>query len=109
MEKDMEKLLTAKSLAEMDKVSHKIDFMNVEFLNTQNIKADIVFLEPVDVRKTLDGQGFSIFEDLQPGIESIVKKALEMSNGHIVLKLPSDTSLEEISRLFHSCIDESTM
>lgn len=109
MDTDMEKILTAKSLAEMDKVSHKIDFMNVEFLKTQNIKADIVFLEPADVRKALDGQGFSIFEDLMPDIEEIVKKAIEMSNGHIVLKLPADTSLEEISKLFDLTVDENSI
>ena len=109
MEKDMEKILTAKILAETDKVSHKIDFMNVEFLKTQNIKADIVFLEPADIRNALDGQGFSIFEDLMPDIESIAKKAIEMSNGSIVLKLPADTSLEEISKLFQNIVDENTM
>ena len=86
-------------------MDHKIDFISTSFLQTHHIHADTVFIDPVDVRNALS-DGFSIFEDMSPNLIKMVAKASKIAEGRIVLKLPGDTNLEDLSKLFDCSIDE---
>lgn len=107
-EKDIEKLLSAKNLAETQELNHKIDFINADFMDVNGFQADVVFLDPVDIRAPLE-QSFSIYEDLSPQLEHVLSKALKIARGSMVLKLPGDTSLEELPKLFYDAFKDEDM
>lgn len=74
----------------------------------QGLKADIVFLDPVDTRTALQ-QTFSIFEDMSPNLIKLINKALKISGGYIALKFPGDINLDELPDLFNYSVGEDGM
>ena len=92
-------------MAQTQELNHKIDFINADFTDVNGFQADIVFLDPVDVRIPLD-QSFTISQDLSPKLDEVLSKALKIAKGCVVIKLPGDTNLEELPKLFYEAFND---
>lgn len=76
-------------------INDKIEYVLADFmkLNTQQIKPDLVFLNPpAEVRSN---EKFSLFSDIQPDLIEILKKTFEMTKNFILL-LPKNVDFQEI-------------
>ena len=89
-------------------MNHKIDFVHADFTYVNGFQADVVFLDPVDMRVPIE-QSFSISQDLSPKLDNVLSKALKIARGSLVLKLPGDTSLEELPKLFYDAFNDESM
>jgi len=89
-------------------LNHKIDFVHADFTYVNGFQADVVFLDPVDMRVPIE-QSFSISQDLSPKLDNVLSKALKIARGSLVLKLPGDTSLEELPKLFYEAFNDESM
>ena len=96
--------LAANNYAIMIDVANKIDFITVDFLKMKNLHADIVFLDPSDIRKD-SKEIYSVFKHAEPDLPSLISKALGMSY-QIALKLPHDIDVSELPELFHTTLEK---
>ena len=64
---------------------------------------DVVFLGPSDTRKS-SNESFSIFKHAEPDLRDLLAKSLEISYC-VALKLPGDTNLEDLAKLFHVSLE----
>jgi len=100
---ESEKTLGARHNAEIYGVHHKIDFLTVDFFQLKNLVGDVVFLGPSDIRKDRS-ETFSLFDHSEPDLRDLLPKSLEISF-NIAMKLPGDTNLEELVKLFNVSLD----
>ena len=76
-----------------------VELIRCDFLETRNLKADFIFLNPAWVPPRDTNERFSIFTHIQPDIRDTLKKSLQISK-NISLLLPKFTELKEIATLF---------
>jgi len=100
---ESEKTLGARHNAEIYGVHHKIDFLTVDFFQLKNLVGDVVFLGPSDIRKD-PNETFSLFDHSEPDLRDLLAKSLEISL-NIAMKLPGDTNLEELVKLFNVSLE----
>jgi len=100
---DPEKTLSARHNSQIYGVHHKIDFLTVDFFQLKNLVGDVVFLGPSDMRKN-PNEPFSLFKHSEPDLRDLLAKSLEISF-NIALKLPGDTNLEELVKLFNVSLE----
>ena len=85
-----------------------MDFIQGDFLQMKDIKADIVYIDPVDA---VDGSATPeniSFDEIKPMLYKLVPKAFKASNGCVVIKLPADTNIEELPELFKQSMEEDS-
>ena len=89
------------------KLTSPVDAMMGDFLDIKGLKADIVFLNPINTFKDvcLDTEGFSLFKHMKPELTPALKKALECSS-KVAIRLPGYTDLDEIVSLFYTVVQK---
>ena len=103
LDKDLTKLNLVKGQSELQDVVHKIEFINGNCMQIKSIKADMVYIDPLDAGATPE---HSSFDDIKTGLSGLISKALTCSNGCIAIKLPVDTNIEELPELFNQAVSE---
>ena len=80
----------------------RIDVIQGEFLDMQNLKGDIVFFNPsfnMSIQDMSFDEEFSIFDNIAPDISLIFEKSFEVSK-NLVMVFSNKTDISEIATLF---------
>ncbi len=107
-DKDLEKLLSAEKKVEAQPQKIKIDFINADFLSIKGLEADNVFLDIEYPPIKPFTKGFDSKElDLQ--LRRVIRKALKISQGAVVLKLSGDIDYDELPEILDEAMGEDDL
>ena len=79
-----------------------MEFINTDFLNMKNCKADCIFLS---LDWNFYDNKFSLFNNLNCEISKILNKSFEMTK-NIVLSLPKSIKISELAKAFSNLTKE---
>jgi len=89
--------------AKIYEVVDKIEFNEKEFLDAENIKADVVFINYWNREVS---EEISLWNDLNPSLRRVIDTAFSCADNFVML-LPSKSRLEELVEIVYEALEKN--
>lgn len=105
---DINKNSVAQQSFKESKLSDKITFAQGDLVQMTNLNADVVFLNPSICIPDKQTEHFSIFKHLKHDLIQLLTKSLEITP-KVAIKLPGNTDLDEVVKLFNIAVNRKNL